>query len=339
MNTLSFLSIQIEKIKSLIRIKLLPVKIYFEVLNSDYKYAVNALTQLKKECREKVNEEIESFNRTISNMRNIIFIFSIYAVTIILISMKTNNYSDSFLANFLVNANSSILDFLILGVILYYFEHKRQNKETVKELLEDLENLAKHSSAELNIMKIKIIRQLNDKGVLNINVQRIELTKLSVIKYLKFKNADLKSLNMSDSYIRDCSFENCEIQALNINDNRIKNVKFIKCDLKNIKASNVKFQNVVFDECNFSGGYFSHSNLSSCIMKNCDFKDVTYENANLLSANILGARNINIEKIIESKKLDYIKCSDEIKFELKKKNPGIKFAKGRNEVRESNPTQ
>ncbi|QLK63196.1 hypothetical protein GE278_04875 [Enterobacteriaceae bacterium Kacie_13] len=272
-------------------------------------------------------------------MRNIVFIFLAYAIAIIAITLATNNYSKTFLENFLVNANSSILDFLILGVILYYFEHKRQNKEAVKELLEDLENLAKHSSAELNIMKIKIIRQLNSKGVFNINVQRIELTKLSVIKYLNFKNADLKSLNMSDSYIRDCSFVDCEIQALNIDRNRVKNVKFIRCNLKNIKAHNANFQNVEFEDCNFSGGFLNQSNLKSCIMKNCDFKDVTYENAILLSANILGAKNINIERIIEAANLDYIKCSDEITNAIKDKNAYFKFAKGRPEVRESNPAQ
>ncbi|MGP2468018.1 pentapeptide repeat-containing protein [Yersinia sp. 2540 StPb PI] len=339
MNTSSFLYIKIEKIKSLVRKKSLSIKNYFEILNSDGKYAANALIQLKKECIKKSSEEIESFNRTMLNMRNIVFIFSAYAMVIIIITLATNNYSDTFLENFLVNANSSILDFLILGVILYYFEHKRQNKEAVQELLEDLENLAKHSSAELNIMKIKIIRQLNSKGVFNINVQRIELTKLSVIKYLNFKNADLKSLNMSESYIRNCSFVDCEIQALNINGNRVKNVKFIKCNLKNIKATNAIFQNVEFDECNFSGGFFNHSNLKSCIMKNCDFKDVTYEKATLLSVNILGARNINTERMIEAENLDYIKCSDEIKIALKEKNPSIKFAKRRTEVRESNPIQ
>lgn len=339
MNTPSFTSIQIEKIKSLIRKKSHSIKGYFETLNSDIKYALNALIQLKKECKKKSFEEIESFNRTILSMRNIVFIFSAYAIAIIVITFKTNNYSNEFLANFLVNANSSILDFLILGIILYYFEHKRQNKEAVKELLEDLENLAKHSSAELNIMKIKIIRQLNSKGVFNINVQRIELNKLSTIKYLSFKNADLKSLNMSESYIRDCSFVDCEIQALNINDNRLKNVKFTRCNLKNLKATNTKFQNVEFEECNFSGGFFNNSNLKSCIMKNCDFKDVTYEKAVLSSANILGAKNINTHRMIEAENLDYIKCSDEIKIALKEKNADFKFARGKTEVRESNPTQ
>ncbi|HIG8795675.1 TPA: pentapeptide repeat-containing protein [Raoultella terrigena] len=339
MNTPSFTSFQIEKIKSLIRQKLHSIKNYFEVLNSDVKYVLTALIQLKKECKKKSSEEIESFNRTILNMRNIVFIFSVYAIAIIVITLKTNNYSNDFLKNFLVNANSSILDFLILGVILYYFEHKRQNKETVKELLEDLENLAKHSSAELNIMKIKIIRQLNSKGVFNINVQRIELNKLSTIKYLDFKNADIKSLNMSESYIRDCSFVDCEIQALNISDNRLKNVKFTRCDLKNLKANNTKFQNVEFEGCNFSGGFFNNSDLKSCIMKNCDFKDVTYEKSILTSANILGAKNINTERMIEAANLDYIKCSDEIKIALKEKHAGFKFAKGRSEVRESNPTQ
>ncbi len=330
MNTSSFLSSQKEKVMLLITKKILSVKRYFEVLISDVKYTTNALITLIKRCKKKASEEIRVFHRTILSMRNIIFIFLVYATVIISITSITNNYSKTFFANFLVNANSSIVDFLILGVILYYFEHKRQNKETVKELLEDLENLAKHSSTELNIMKIKIIRQLNSKGIFNINIQRIELTNLSTIKYLTFKNSDLNSLNMSNSYIRDCLFVDCDIRALNINESRIKNVQFIRCNLKNIKATNVKFQNIEFDTCNFSGGSFYNSNLKSCIMKNCDFKDVIYEKAILLSANILGAKNINTEKMIEAENLNYIKCSNDIKTELKEKKPGIKFPKSKN---------
>ncbi|HBQ7859828.1 TPA: pentapeptide repeat-containing protein [Klebsiella pneumoniae] len=271
---------------------------------------------------------MSSFKRTISKMKYIIVVFSLYSGLIIGLSLYTGNYNSTFTENFLVNANSSILDFLILGVILYYFENKRQNNDAIHDLIEDLENLAKHSSAELNIMKIKIIRQLNAKGIYNIQIPRIELDKMSTIKYLHFKDADLTGLNVSESYIRDCSFENCTIQAMNITNNRVKSVRFINCKLKNIKAFNAKFQNVIFENCNLEGGYFTDCDMKSCILKGCDFKSVTYEGAIMRNANILNATNVNVQELIKAKNLDYLVCEEEIKSKIREKNSTIKLSKG-----------
>ncbi len=269
-----------------------------------------------------------SFRRTISNMKYIIGIFFLYSGLIVGLSVYNDSYNSKFMENFLVNANSSILDFLVLGVILYYFENKRQNKDAIHELIEDLENLAKHSSAELNIMKIKIIRQLNAKGIYNIQVPRIELDKMSTIKYLHFKDADLTGLNMSESYIRDCSFDNCTIQALNITGNRVKSVKFKNCKLRNIKAFNTRFQNVTFENCSFEGGYFTDSEMKSCILKGCDFKSVTYEGANMRNANLLNSINISVKELVKAKNIDYLICDEQIKNEIRKENPAIKISRG-----------
>ncbi|WHQ17715.1 pentapeptide repeat-containing protein [Edwardsiella anguillarum] len=272
-------------------------------------------------------------------MKYIIIVFFLYSGVIVGLSLYNGNYNSTFTESFLVNANSSILDFLVLGVILYYFENKRQNTDAIHDLIEDLENLAKHSSAELNIMKIKIIRQLNAKGIYNIQIPRIELDKMSTIKYLHFKDADLTGLNMSESYIRDCTFENCTIQALNITNNRVKSVKFINCKLKNIKASKAKLQNVVFESCSLEGGCFTGSDMKSCILKGCDFTSVTYEGAIMRNANIINALNINIQELLKAENLDYLICDKEIKNKIREEDPSIKISKGRYEVRESNPTQ
>ncbi|PAN73406.1 hypothetical protein CIW69_15130 [Enterobacter cloacae] len=262
-------------------------------------------------------------------MKNIILIFIAYAFFIIFITDKTNNYNDNFLQNFLVNANSSILDFLILGVILYYFEHKRQNNDAIQELISDLENLAKHSSGELNIMKLKIMRQLNQKGVFDIKVQRIEMNELAGIKNLKFKDADLNSINMSHSYIKKCNFEKCILSAMNIDNCTLRDVRFVNCNLKNLKAQNVDFQNVYFENCILDGAYFNDSQIKSCILKGCDFKNVTYEGANMRSANLTDAKNIDITQLIKAGCLDYLICDEKIKQELKAKNDSIKFARGK----------
>lgn len=299
-------------------------------IKEDAIFTKESLIKQRSSLKAQLPDEIDSLKRTIKNMKNIIFIFFIYAAIIFFTTSKTDNYDKDFLKNFLVNANSSILDFLILGVILYYFEHKRQNNEAIKELVEDLGNLAKHSSPELNIMKLKIIRQLISKGVLDIKVPRIELNGLTSIKNLDFRQADLSSINMSESYIKKCTFINCNLSAMNINSSTLREVKFVNCEIKNIKANKANFKNVKFENCNLEGGFFNESEMKSCQLQQCNFKLVTYIGANMRSANLRYAKNINTSHLADAKNIDYLICDENIEQELTDMNLGIKFPQGRN---------
>ncbi len=216
--------------------------------------------------------------------------------------------------------------FLVLGVVLYYFEYQRQNKETINELLEDLGNLAKHSAIDLKIQKIKLIRQLNNKGVYKIDVPRIDLGDLITIKYLTFENSVLSGLDMSKSNIRDCTFSDCTIQALNISHSKISNVKFQRCRIKNMKAMHSKIEGVAFEDCYLEGGDFSSAEMRSCILKLSDLNNAKYENAVMRNANIVLAKNVNVQKLIEAKNLDYLNCDDEIQEKLIELKPSIRFS-------------
>lgn len=273
-------------------------------------------------------DTIKPIIQSLCKMKHVFIVFILYALGVTLASIYYGNYNDSFLSGFLINANSSILDFFVLGVILYYFEYRRQNKETINELLEDLGNLSKHVNVDLKIQKIKIIRQLNNKGVFNIDIPRMELGDLFTIKYLHFKTSELSGLNMENSNIRDCSFTGCTIQALNISKSKMKNVKFIKCKIKNIKAQDSKLNGVIFEDCYLYGGNFSNAEMKSCVLRECDLDKVVYTNANLRNANIIDAKNIDVNKLIEANTLDYIDCDSEIERQILSSRPSTKFTKG-----------
>ena len=266
-----------------------------------------------------------SFKKTLKKMENVIFIFILYSLFIIITSLWAGTYSNGFVNNFLVNANSSILDFFVLGVILYYFEYKKQKNETISELLEDLENIAKHESIELNIKKIKLIRTLNSQEVYKINMPRMKINNLSTIKHIKFNDAELSGLEMDNSKIRDCSFENCTIQALNLENSTLKNVKFIKCKIKNMKAIKSNFKNTIFIDCQLTGSDFSFSRMLSCTLKSCDLETVNFNQADLRSANLLGSINIDVDKLVNAKNLDYLICEPSIKSSLLDIRGDIKF--------------
>lgn len=287
---------------------------------------IKKIIRIKDKIKKSTFLNKASFSRVAGNMKHIIITFIVYAASIILITLITGNFNNNFLPNFLVNANSSILDFFVLGVVLYYFEYQRQNKESISELLEDLENLAVHEHVELKIKKIKIIRQLNAKSVYNIQVPRINLSSLSTIKYLKFNGAEISGLNISQSSMRDCEFINCSIQGMSIENGKMKNVKFINCRLKNFKAPNTRLLNVRFDGCYLEGADFSQSEMKSNIITNCDLKNAKYSEADMRSVNLSNSDNVNAQQLSEAKNLDYIICSDEIKESIRAERKDVKLS-------------
>lgn len=317
----SWLSHIINKAKIKINNIIAAVNLYIEEIESDYAFAKDAFNKFKAT----LPGEIDSIYRALANMKNIILIFSVYAILIFIITDKTNGYNKSFLQNFLVNANSSILDFLVLGVILYYFEYRKQKSENISELLEDLENIAKHSSTELNIRKIKLIRSLNAQGVYHIHSPRMKINNLATVKYIKFHDAELSGLEFTKSSIRDCSFENCSIQALNLTDATLKNVTFINCKIKNMKAKNATLKNISFVNCFLVGSDFTNCQLKSCILKQCDLEGSKFNDADLSNANILQSTNIDAHALINAKKLNYLICDQDIKILIKSLRPEVKF--------------
>lgn len=270
--------------------------------------------------------KLKGFIDTLSKMKHVVIVFLLYSLLVIAVSKLTGNYEKGFLNGFLVNANSSILDFFVLGVVLYYFEGRRQNKETISELLEDLENLSIHKSVELKIKKIKIIRQLNHKKKYDMQVPRMELGDLSTIKYLQFNGAELSGLNISHSNVRDCDFENCSIQALDVTNGKLKNVKFINCKLKNFKATNSQLLSVYFEGCLLEGSDFSGAKMNSCMIKSSDLRNAKYNDAMLRSANLKGSTNIDVEKLAEAKDLNYLISDSDIRLALVEKRPDIKLS-------------
>ncbi|MBL0909108.1 pentapeptide repeat-containing protein [Pectobacterium carotovorum] len=244
-------------------------------------------------------------------------------------------YNHSFWVSFLINANSSILDFLVIGVIIYFLDKSRERKEKERERKEkekkfisemrmDLEDYASHSTTEINLKKLGIIKRLMERGERKIDIQRISLKEIS-IKKLQFNDSDLTGINFEETRISDCIFTDCNLRSLNFNKSKAKTLKFENCKINNMKLTNGKYTELVFNNCDLKNSTITNSVLPSCIFNNCNMEGVLYTGSDMRSVNFKNSTNISPTSLSEAKCIDYIVAEKSIIDELKILRKDVKF--------------
>ncbi|HBL7051722.1 TPA: pentapeptide repeat-containing protein [Enterobacter cloacae] len=269
--------------------------------------------------KDKTTEFFPQFIYTIKSMKHVLIAFFIYAIGIFLWTAffpqassfffqntSLGLYDKPFWKDFLVNANASILDFLAITIVLYFFETSRNSKEKSGDLHSDLINYAPHNTVEMNIRKIRIIRKLNEMDIKTIHCERMIIEGLNIKNFVFFES-QLSGLDLNKCNADNLLFKGCTIQGMSLDSVKLKNTKFEKCILKNLIASNANLTGTKFIDCDLEGADFSSSNLQSATLTNCNLKNVNYTDSNLTHASLKESRNIDMAKINLARKSKYIK--------------------------------
>lgn len=265
-----------------------------------------------QKSKKRLFNECRKILSTIREMDYITAVFISFVIIVYVLSEINSVYDSGFLTSLLGNLNASIWEFLVLGVILFFFEKRRQNESTISDLLSDLENYGSASELFLDIQRLKIIKELNRRGCFDINVQEIKLQKMSTIKGLKFVNAQISGLSFFESNLSNCDFINCDIRNLCLKNTKLKNVRFINCKMKNSDFKKGKFSQLTIDSCILDGADMSEADLKSCILTGNKFNGVNFTKANLRAANLMKSINLNAQQLDKADNLDYIKCEPHI---------------------------
>lgn len=282
----------------------------------------------RQKIKKNLTNEIQKSLSTIRDMDYITAVFISFVIIVYVFSEINSVYDSGFLNSLLGNLNASIWEFLVLGVILFFFEKRRQNESSISDLLSDLENYGTASELALDIQRLKIIKELNRRGCFDIKVQGIKLQSMSAVKGLKFIDAQIAELSFHSSTLNNCEFINCDIRNLCLVNAKLKNVKFTNCKMKNSDFKEGKFSGLTIEDCTLDGTDMSDADLQSCLLAGNKFNGANFSKANLKMTNLTKSTNLNAQQLATAGNLDYIKCDQHILRELTQLRDDIKMAKG-----------
>jgi uncharacterized protein YjbI with pentapeptide repeats len=218
-------------------------------------------------------------------------------------------YNKDFFENLLVEMHGGIIDLLVVGVILFWFEKKKTEKDTLKKAKTELADLNYYCGADATYRLYGSLKYLLSLGVDKVSIPEGNLSQLK-IDSLTLKNSNLIALNFSGSTLTKVDFFECNLEASQFIDTEIKDANFVTVNLKRSKFINAQLKGMDFRGCDIKGASFKNSHLQSSNFSGVDCSKVSFKGANLRSANFKSAINLSKDMILEASNYEYIKLPE-----------------------------
>lgn len=272
-----------------------------------------------------------------NNVHHAVYVFGFFSLFVILCSGFFNYlseyifpnsdwgiYDKSFWVNLLININSSIIDFLFLGLLILYFDRKKESEKEEKILRRDLSDYSFHDTLELNLKKAGILKALTEMKKFKVDVPRLRIHEIELSDII-LNDSDMSGLSFYKTKLSNVKFTNCNLRSLNLMEATSKKLYFNDCKIRNLKLSNGVFKSVEFKSCYMGNAKMNNVDLSSAIFNGSDLDGASYDNSNFRSANFLNCKNIDVTKLCQAKCLDYIVAEENIIDEVKRIRPDTKM--------------
>lgn len=231
-------------------------------------------------------------------------------------------YDRNFFMGVLVNVNSSIIDFFVIGVVVFFIDYFRSKKERLNDSLQRLADYATHSSVELNLRKLTLLKNALSSGE-DVNIDALNLEGIT-LKNMEFKNQTLTGMNLTGCKLENCLFEDCNIKAMLLIRTTGENVFFENCKMNETKLIDGKYKFLTFSNCDLEKTKFRKAMLSQTKFLNCNVKDCEYTNAEFERAKLENLRNVNFEELVKAANLNYLDADPAFVRNLRALNSNIR---------------
>jgi len=218
-------------------------------------------------------------------------------------------YSKSFFENVLVEAHGAVLDLLIVGVILYWFEQRRDRRHQIDRLEEELADLRLYRAPDAPYRTLGTIRRLLALDKNGLQISEMTLSNLE-IRDIKLSGCNLHATVFTDSRMKHVQFDNCSLDAAIFVGVVLEDIRLANSSLKRAKFQNAKLNGLNLTSCQIENADFTNASLRSANLKGLDCKGVTFKNADLRSANLIGAKNLDPAAITAAKSIRDLKSDD-----------------------------
>ncbi|MDM0012002.1 pentapeptide repeat-containing protein [Variovorax sp. J22P168] len=215
-------------------------------------------------------------------------------------------YSREFFENVLVEAHGALIDLFVIGVVLFWFERRRDAANTIKSHMHTLADLRFYRGPDASYRILGQLKRLVELGVQSFQLPEAILNEVE-ISDVSLKDSNLRAVNFANTTLLRVTLENCQCEAAIFAGARFRHVV-----LSNVNLRRAKFQGAQLNGCNFSGcelqmADFTNADLRSAIFRDVDCRGVKFKNADLRSANFIGAKNLDPEALKEAKNFKYVK--------------------------------
>lgn len=218
-------------------------------------------------------------------------------------------YSRGFFENVLVEAHGAIIDLLVVGVVLYWFEHRRDTAAQIRKHKEMLADLRSYRAADSSFRTLGTIKRLLDLGIQKLHLSEMSLADLQ-IEGISLNNCDLHAVVFTNSCLRQVTLENCACDAAIFAGAKLEHIVLKSTSFRRAKFQSATLKGADFRTCEVEGADFTNANLRSANFSQVDCRAVNFRGADLRSANFKGAMNLTEDMVRAASSIKSLKTDD-----------------------------
>ncbi|MCE7518707.1 pentapeptide repeat-containing protein [Vreelandella titanicae] len=215
-------------------------------------------------------------------------------------------YGRDFFENLLVEIHGAVFDLIIVGVVLYWLEQRRNKKTDLKGLRQDLEDLRFYCGDDVSYITYGKLKRLISLAGNSVSIPEAKLNSLD-IKDLNLKSSNITAAVFIGSRLNSPLFTDVKADAANFIDAKIQHATFCNVSFRRAKFINAQLKGVDFRHCRIEGSDFTNAKLQSAIFNGVNCKGVSFKGANLRSTNFKNATNLTREMLLEAESVAYVK--------------------------------
>lgn len=218
-------------------------------------------------------------------------------------------YSREFFENVLVEAHGAIIDLLVIGVVLYWFEHRRDTLVQIRHHQELLADLRSYRAPDSSFRTLGTVKRLLELGAKELHLSELSFAELN-IDGLNLQNCNLHGANFANSRLSRVLIENCSCDAAIFVGTKFEHMSMLNSSFMRAKFHDAVLKGANFRSCQVEGADFKNANLRSSNFGQVDCRGANFSGADLRSANFIGATNLTVQMILEASNIKFLKSDD-----------------------------
>ena len=221
-------------------------------------------------------------------------VFLIVAGLLVPLSLDAWLGNPEFLTNVLAEAHGMLMDLLLFGCLLLWFDQKAERKRRIENYTNAISDLLGWDREMATYRIVGNIRRLNREGVPPESLKRAYL-----------KGADLKDANLSETSVHGADFSGADLRNADFSGSYLGAADFSGANLERV---------------DFSGAHFG---VFAGVMASEDEQDTTLEGANLRGADLRGIRNATADAFTEVETLFKARMDSALEAEIEAEHPEL----------------
>jgi len=204
-----------------------------------------------------------------------------------------------FLTNVLAEAHGTLLDLLLFGCLLLWFDQRAERKRRIEKYTNAINDLLGWDAEMAMYRIVGSIRRLNREGVPPERLKRAYLRK-----------ADLKDADLSETSLDQADLSGAELQNADLSDAYLGTADF----------SGANLQKADLQKADLTGAHFG---VLAGVMASEDEQETILAGANLRGADLRDVRNASVDTFAEVETLFKARLDPALAAEIKAEYPAL----------------